>query len=67
MGKQYDQLDIDERCELYRLHEAGQSSPGGFVKLTDHRLFSAFLHEAKPLELHIAAIRELPRIRSESG
>jgi len=25
MGKQYDQLDIDERCELYRLHEAGKA------------------------------------------
>ena len=24
MGKQYDQLDIDERYELYRLHEAGK-------------------------------------------
>ena len=23
MGTHYDQLDIDERCELYRLHEAG--------------------------------------------
>ncbi len=29
----------------------------GFVKLTDFRLFSAFLHNAKPLKLHIAAIR----------
>ena len=25
MGKQYDQLDIDERYELYRLHEAGKA------------------------------------------
>ena len=25
MGTQYDQLDIDERYELYRLHEAGRS------------------------------------------
>jgi IS30 family transposase len=25
MGKKYDQLDIDERYEIYRLHEAGRS------------------------------------------
>ena len=25
MGKKYDQLDIDERYELYRLHEAGKA------------------------------------------
>ena len=40
---------------------------GGFVKLTDYGLFSAFLHEAKPLKLHIAAISDLPIFRSESG
>ena len=39
----------------------------GFVKLTDYRPFSAFLHEAKPLILHIAAICDLSRFRSESG
>ncbi len=26
MGKTYDQLDIDERCEIYRLREAGGGS-----------------------------------------
>ncbi len=25
MGTKYDQLDIDERYELYRLHEAGKA------------------------------------------
>ena len=25
MGTHYDQLDIDERYELYRLHEAGKA------------------------------------------
>ena len=25
MGTHYDQLDIDERYELYRLHEAGEA------------------------------------------
>ena len=39
----------------------------GTVKLTDCRLFSAFLHEAKPLKLRKAAIDNLPRFRSESG
>ncbi len=28
----------------------------GFVKLTDYMLFSAFLHEAKPLKLHIPTL-----------
>ena len=39
----------------------------GIVKLTDCRLFSAFLHEAKLLKLRNVAIRYLPRFRSESG
>ena len=39
----------------------------GIVKLTDCRLFSAFLHEAKPLKLRRAAIENLPRFWSESG
>ena len=39
----------------------------GTVKLTDCRLFSAFLHEAKPLKLRKVAIDNLPRFRSESG
>ena len=40
---------------------------GGIVKLTECRLLSAFLHGAKPLKLHKAAIDNLPRFRSESG
>ena len=39
----------------------------GIVKLIDCRLISAFLHEAKPLKLHKAAIDDLLRFRSESG
>ena len=39
----------------------------GIVKLTDCRLFLIFLHEAKPLKLHRAAIDKLSRFRSESG
>ncbi len=31
----------------------------GFVKLTDYGLFSAFLHEDKPLKLHTSAIKDL--------
>ena len=38
----------------------------GIVKLTDCRLFSAFLHVAKPLKLRRAAIDNLPRFRSET-
>ena len=34
---------------------------------TDCRLFSAFLHEAKPLKLRKAAIDNFPRLRSEPG
>ena len=37
------------------------------VTLTDWRLFSAFLHETKPLKLRKAAIDNLPGFRSESG
>ena len=33
----------------------------GIVKLTDCRLFLAFLHEAKPLKLRRAAIDNLPK------
>ncbi len=39
----------------------------GIVKLTDCRLFSIFLHEAKPLKLRRAAIDNLLIFRSESG
>ena len=41
--------------------------PEGIVKLTDYRLFSAFLHEAKPLKLLRAAFDNLSRFRSQSG
>ena len=36
------------------------------VKLTDYRLFPAFLHETKPLKLRKVAIDNLRRFRSES-
>ena len=39
----------------------------GIVKLTDCRLVSALLHEAKPLKLRKAAVDYLPRFRSKSG
>ena len=39
----------------------------GIVKLTNCRLFSACLHEAKPLKLRKAANNNLPRFPSESG
>ena len=56
----------ERKRELQR--EAAPSTAGtGVVKLTDCRLFSAFLHEAKPLKLRRAAIDNLPRFRSESG
>ena len=35
--------------------------------LTDYRLFSVFLYEAKPLKLLRAAFDNLPRFRSLSG
>ena len=39
----------------------------GIVKLTDCRLSSAFLHEAKPLKLRRAAIDNLPGFQGESS
>ena len=57
---------LNSRSQKSRSGRSGISSIG-FVKLTDYRLFSAFLHESKPLILHIAAIGELPRFRSESS
>ena len=54
--------------------EAGNSSAtiharvgDGIVKLIECRLFSAFLHEAKLLNLRGGAIDNVPRFRSESG
>ena len=59
---------LNEVRGLLLLVDGGDYTCGeGFVKLTDYRLFSAFLHEAKPLKLHIAAISDLPIFRSESG
>ena len=37
---------------------------GGIVKLTDSRLFSAFLHEAKLLKLRKVSFDNLPSFRS---
>ena len=39
----------------------------GIVKLTDCRLISAFLYEAKPLKLSKTVIDNLPVFRGESG
>ena len=39
----------------------------GIVKLIECRLFSAFFHEAKLLNLRGGAIDNVPRFRSESG
>ena len=41
--------------------------PRGIVTLTYCGLFSAILHEAKPLKLRKAAIDNLARFRSESS
>ena len=49
------------------LADANERRDWGIVKLTECRLLSAFLHGAKPLKLHKAAIDNLPRFRSESG
>ena len=56
-----------KRSASIRTHIQWRWHLDGFVKLTDYGLFSAFLHEAKLLKLHIAAISELPCFRSESG
>ena len=39
----------------------------GIVKLIECRLFSAFIHEAKLLNLRGGDIDNVPRFRSESG
>ena len=44
-----------------------KSPQKGIVKLIECRLFSAFLHEAKLLNLRGGAIDNVPRFRSESG
>ena len=60
------------RVELYaRVRRAcrveGMSTREGIVKLIECRLFSAFLHEAKLLNLRGGAIDNVPRFRSASG
>ena len=49
------------------LVQSRRNKKAGIVTLTDWRLFSAFLHETKPLKLRKAAIDNLPGFRSESG
>ena len=76
-----DIMTIREVAEYLKLtentayrHAADGKIPGfkvggawrGIVKLTDYRLFSAFLHETKPLKLRKVAIDNLRRFRSES-
>ena len=65
----YRSIDIDFHVyQLIVLEKRGfDEAENGTVKLTDCRLFSAFLHEAKLLNLRNVAIRYLPRFRSESG
>ena len=63
-------LKLNEKT-AYR-HAADGKIPGfkvggGIVKLIECRLFSAFLHEAKLLNLRGGAIDNVPRFRSESG
>ena len=53
--------------DVARLWPSPEGTIKGIVKLTECRLLSAFLHGAKPLKLHKAAIDNLPRFRSESG
>ena len=61
--------------EFYSLDRHGRSALSdinpirctSIVKLTDCRLFSAFLHEATPLKMNKAVIEYLTRFRSESG
>ena len=58
-------VDIDVRGGS--IETRGTYSYVGIVKITDRRLFSAFLHEAKPLKLRKAAIDNISGCRSESG
>ena len=58
-------VDIDVRGGS--IETRGTYSYGGIIKLADRRLFSAFLHEAKPLKSRKAAIDNIPEFRSESG
>ena len=60
-------LVAENLCLRQQILVLQRRHPRGFVKLTDCRQFSIFLHEAKPLKLHIAAISDLPIFRRESG
>ena len=51
----------------YRRARYRSGASGGIVKLIECRLFSAFLHEAKLLNLRGGAIDNVPKFRSESG
>ena len=54
-------IDRERRMVERRIKAAG------IVKLIECRLFSAFFHEAKLLNLRGGAIDNVPRFRSESG
>ena len=65
------QLVLDRKVGEYELPEGASliacGNREGIVKLIECRLFSAFLHEAKLLNLRGGAIDNVPRFRSESG
>ncbi len=56
MGKTYDQLDIDERYEVYRLHEAGKS-PAEIGRLMGRHRSLAAQTVSSPLNTRSAAAR----------
>ena len=55
------------RPAIVPFFEVVRGVKNGIVKLTDCKLFSAFLHEAKLLKLCGAAIDNFPGFRSEAG
>ena len=57
--------EMIRRGALVALNVSGGKD--GIVKLIECRLFLAFLHEAKLLNLRGGAIDNVPRFRSESG
>ena len=70
--KTFDQMALALHYHMFQLvivANNGQygGSNAGIVKLIECRLFSAFLHEAKLLNLRGGAIDNVPRFRSESG
>ena len=52
-----------QRLAVDRIQEADEPHH----QVTDCMLFSAFLHETKPLNLRRTVIDNLPRFRNESG